>query len=264
MTVLSYPDGKELNWDAIAKDPHRVTKMVRWDKLSKYGHVVRGSLFFIAALDEMNVKAIKKFSAGVTIIQTAYNNSVDASEGTHDWDDCIDWEIPGVSALDAQHFARFECGMADWARFPWQGFPLHNHGFFLPPGGHVFPFKVGYYIDGGRSLGLSGYSSQIDDYWHEAYGLKDLHYQSADPTPFPSDQAKMAGIFDLDRYIQKQRELSMEYSEWSKESKAELAGDIADAVARRLLDVESIEIKAGDGSVKKVPVRNGIQRAANK
>lgn len=263
MPVLTYPDAKLINWDALVNDPGRVSKQVRLAKLSKYGHVIRGSLFFIAALDEMDTKAVKKFGIGVSVIQTAYNTGVAASAGTHDWDDCIDWEIPGVSVFDAQHFARFECGMADWGRTPAQGFPLHNHGFFLPPGGHVFPFKVGVFIDGGKSLGVSGYSSQIADYWAEAYGLKDMHYQSADPTPFPSDAAKLAGIFNLNNYIQKQREINMEYSDWSEASKREMAGDVADALAHRLLDVETVVWREDGQPDKNVPIRKSLQRDLN-
>ena len=263
MTVVSYPDGRPLNWDRISEDTNRVSRMVQWSKRSKYGRVVRGSLFFIAALDTMDQKAIKRFGQGVSVIQTAYNTDVEASAGTHDYDNCIDWEIPGVAAFTAQTFARFECGMADWARTPAQGFPLHNHGFFLPPGGYIFPFKVGKYIDGGKSLGLSGYSSQLTDYWNEAYGLAGMHHQSSDPTPFPSDAAKMAGIFNLDRYIQKQKEQEMEYSDWSEASKRELAGDIADAIANRLLDVETVTLKTVDKPDKKIPIRNAIQRTLN-
>lgn len=262
MTVLSYPTAQPLNWDAIAKDPNRVTKMVQWSKRTISGRVVRGSLFFIAALDTMDRKAKARFGSGVDVIQPAYNTGVEASAGTHDWDNCIDWRILGVSALDAQRFARFECGMANWARFPWQGFSEHQHGFFLPPGGKVFPFKVGKYIDGGRSLGLSGYSSQLTDYWNEAYGLKNMHEQSSDPTPFPTDAAKMAGIFNLDRYIQKQREENMEYKDWSKESKQELVSDIAGAVAKRVLDVETVVLR-GPKENKPIPIRSAVQRLLN-
>lgn len=263
MTVVSYPKGEPLNWDVLAKDPRRVTRMVQWDQKSITGKDVRGSLFFICALDEMNTKALKKFGRGVSIIQPAYNQGVPASQGTHDFDDCIDWTIVGISGADCQYFARFECGMADWYRTPAQGFTPHQHGFFLPPGGRVFPFPVGKYIDGGRSLGMSGYTSQLADYWVEAYGLKDMHYQSADPTPFPSDAAKLAGIFNLDRYIQKQRELDMEYKDWSQQSKNELIGDLSDALAHRLLDVETVILRKPGDKDKKIPVRSALQRDLN-
>lgn len=265
MTVLTYPGGQPLDWDVIARMPERSKLTVQWSKRSIYNEVVRGCLFFVAALDQMDQKAQARFGNGVEVIQPTFNDDVRASAGTHDRDFCIDWRIPGVDAGVAQHFARFECGMATWARYPWQGFTLHNHGFFLPPGGHEFPVGVGAYIDGGASTGRSGYSSQLEDYWNNAYGLAGMHGVGSDPTPFPTNAAKMAGIFNLERYIQKQRENTMEYKDWSKQSKQELAGDIAAAVAGRLLDVEKITNKDANNNVlAPISVRAAIQRILNK
>lgn len=264
MTVLTYPEGKPVNWVAIARDPNRVTKMVQWHKRSLSGKLVRGSLFFIAALDEMNTKALAKFDTGVDIIQPAYNTGVSASEGTHDFDNCIDWRIAGVSDLVAQRFARFECGMADWARTRAQGFSPHNHGFFLPPGGKIFPFKVGKYVDGGRSLGLSGYSSQLDDYWRDALGLKNNHHSGSDRTAFPTYKQKMDGIFDLDRYIQRQLEKEMEFKDWSKESKDECADLVAKKVMEKLDETKLIDRKDdNDVVVGRDTVPSAIQRLLN-
>lgn len=265
MTVLSYPDGKPLNWDAIAKDPDRVSKMVQWSKRSNSGKVVRGSLFFIAALDTMDQKAQARFGAGVNIIQTAWNTGVDASEGTHDYDAVIDWEIPGIYTLEAQSFGRFYCGMATWARTPAQGFPWHNHGFFLPPGGHVFPTKVGKYIDGGKSLGISGFSSQIADYWVNALGLEGQHAPGSDPTPFPSKTEKMAGIFDLDRYIQKQREATMEFKDWSPESQQMCAKMTAAEVIKQLDTVRIVERKDPKNVlIDRISLVSAVQRILNR
>lgn len=263
MSVLTYPEAKPLNWHAIAKRPDRAKVMVRWSKLSMYGKVVRGSLFFIAALDEMDKKAIARFGSGVRVIQTAYNTGVSASEGTHDYDYCIDWDIPGVSGPTAQRFARFECGMADWYRTRAQGFPYHQHGFFLPPGGRVFPTRVGLYIDGGRSQGKSGYSSQLQDYWNNAYGLSGLHYPGSDPSPFPSTIAKQNGIFKLDRYIQLQREKDMEYKDWSDQSKNQLKDAVVDEFERRLKEKPLIEMRKPGKKPKGISVLSAIQRLVN-
>lgn len=268
MTVLSLR-GNPLNWAEIARMPevNRVKMQVMWSERDQSGDIIHDCLFSIAQLDWMNAKAIKDFGAPMDVIQPMNNKGVEMSKGTHDHGFCRDYWIKGLvrtesQGLVIQHWARFQCGCADWLRTPAQGFTYHVHGFPLPPGGHLFPVAVGEYVDGGVSQkGWAFTSSQIDDYWRNTYGLKGQHNSGADPTPFPTVAQKKAGIFDLDRYITNQLEETMEYKDWSPDSKRQFLDDIA----QRLLDVETVVLKKGPGPAdnEKIPIRNVLQRQVN-
>jgi hypothetical protein len=259
MSVLTYPEGKPIDWF----NPPKATTRVMWDRKSQSGQDVTGSLFAIAALDSMSAKAQKKYGVPVTIIQPAYNTGVAASAGTHDRDFCMDWWIAGVDGLEQQRFARFENGWCDWFRQPWQGFSYHQHGFPMPPGGHKFPTKVGIYVDGGISTeGRLVTSSQLDDYWDEAYGLKDRHYQSADPTPFPTDEQKLKAIFNLDRYITKQQEEDMSYEKWTEEGKKAYWDDFENVFMQRLHLTLKKDPRGAAGD-KEIPMENALERLLN-
>jgi hypothetical protein len=163
-----------------------------------YGHQVTGSLRTIAHLDWMSERAVKTFGQRIVIIQTAFNSSIAASKGTHDWDACMDWYIPGVPWYRTQRFGRVH-GDACYYRKP-PLFPNHIHGFTLPVG-RRFNTRVGVYIDGGVSLyGHPVASSQLDDYYNHRNALAD---HSHDPSWFPKNID--ATVFNLSLFLHNKR-----------------------------------------------------------
>lgn len=203
MTVLTLA-GKPINWDK----PPKPTTRVMWSQKTTGGKMVTGSLRSIAHLDRLNYLSLKKFGVGIVVYQSAYNTTVAASAGTHDYDACFDIWIPGVDGYIAQRFVRANGG-GGYFRTPAQGFTPHIHYFCLPPreGTDVSDdyrsggFKVGKYVDGGWSLyGRRLFSSQIEDYYEHRNALSG---HAHDPTWFPPNIA--ATIFDLGAYIERQR-----------------------------------------------------------
>jgi hypothetical protein len=265
MTVLSL-SGKPLDWRKVVKLPasEQVELPVVWSEKTSRGRNIYDCLFSIAQLDWMNQRAIEQFGAPLDIIQPMNNKGVKASEGTHDFGFCRDYWIKGVSlnrtnGLRIQRWARFECGCADWLRTPEQGFSYHIHGFALPPGGRVFPVKVGEYVDGGVSLSGQKYtSSQLEDYWKNALGLKGQHDPHDDPTPFPTSAQKMAGIFDLDKYIRNEMEKDMlSPKEWDKEDWAAVKNFLETEPMIDIRDPKTKKVK------KTISITNAIQSIAN-
>jgi hypothetical protein len=186
--------------------PPPATALVKWAKKDLTGRTVKGSLRHICHLNQLNNLALTKFGAGIEIIQPAFTTGVAASVGTHDFDMVVDLHIPGVGWWEQQRFCRAN-GLGCWYRHP-PAFGNHIHGFTLPPReGHnisddfkVAGFKVGRYIDGGWSThGAQITSSQLADYYHHAYGLKNEHQPNSDTSWFPPGIA--ATIFDLAAYI---------------------------------------------------------------
>jgi hypothetical protein len=186
--------------------PPLSTALVKWAKKDLKGRAVKGSLRHICHLNQLNNLAVTKFGTGIEIIQPAFNTGVAASVGTHDFDMVVDLHIPGVGWWDQQRFFRAN-GLGSWYRHP-PAFGNHIHGFTLPPReGHnvsddfkVAGFKVGKYIDGGWSTHHAQItSSQIADYYHHAFGLKNEHKPNSDTSWFPPDIPTT--IFDLSAYI---------------------------------------------------------------
>lgn len=193
MTVLGL-HGHELNW----KQPQDPRRMVLWEHESMYGHQVKGSLRTIAHLDWMSARAEKRFGSRIVVIQPPFNTTVAASAGTHDFDACIDWYIPGVPWYTLQRFGRVH-GHGCYYRKP-PLFPNHIHGFTLPVG-RRFKTKVGVYIDGGLSLyGHQVASSQLSDYYKHLDALAD---HSHDPSWFPKNID--GTIFNLATYLHNKR-----------------------------------------------------------
>lgn len=173
-----------------------------------------------AHLDYTKEQLKKRFPFAVlVIIQGCYNRGVGASEGTHDYDCCLDIRILNMDWLTAQAFLR-SCGWAAWVRWPWQGFDIHIHMISL--GFAKYGLIVGKYVDGGWSLfGRKVTSSQVEDYYNHAYGLEGMHEPGSDKTWYPKDIN--ATIFDYEEYM-------MEYKDWSRESKDEFVADVTKAV----------------------------------
>jgi hypothetical protein len=175
-----------------------------------YGGTVKGSIRHIAHLDRLNNLSKRRFGREIVVIQSAFSTGVEASKGTHDYDMVADLYIPGVNWWAQQRFFRRN-GFACWYRPTTPGlWSNHIHGFTLPH--HLGRarnndfiqrgFKVGVYIDGGVSLfGRKITSSQLHDYFAEAFGLKDRHTPGSDKSWFPDD--KEATVFDLGAYVRR-------------------------------------------------------------
>jgi len=199
---------QKMNGGKIAwKNPPRPNVRCRWSKRDTSGRLVTGSFRHIAHLNRLNNLAVKKgWKSGIVIIQPAYNKTVAASAGTHDFDACVDLYIPGVDWWKQQAFLRAN-GLGCWYRHP-PSFPYHIHGMTIPPqSGQVRAddfrdggFKVGLYVDGGYSqYGSLRSSSQLTDYYNHAFGLSGQHDKNSDHSWFP-DNIK-GTIFNLGKYV---------------------------------------------------------------
>lgn len=202
MPVLTLA-GKPIDW---AKPPAPTTK-VKWSKKDKSGRTVTGSFRHICHIEYTDQQARKEFGVGISIFQPAYTKGYKPSAGTHDYDACIDFEIPGVGWLKQQGFARRH-GWGGWWRKP-PKFINHIHAFTLPPQEGVdrsddfaiAGFTVGKYIDGGWSLyGRLVASAQLLSYYAHRTGLVG---NAKDSTWYPPDIKKT--IFDLTAFIRAQR-----------------------------------------------------------
>jgi hypothetical protein len=196
--------GAPINW---LKPPAPTTR-VKWSRPGKYGQQVTGSFRHICHLEYLDQQAIKEFGEHIVIVQTAYHKGYGPSAGTHDYDACVDIEIPEVPWVEQQRFVRRH-GSGGWYRTPEQGFVRHVHCFTLPPAEGVdrsddyaiAGFKVGRFIDGGWSLhGRKDAAAQIEAYYGHRDGLKS---NKRDTSWFPPDIE--ATIFDLPAFIRAQR-----------------------------------------------------------
>jgi hypothetical protein len=173
-------------------------------ELITYSQPSTGFGFFIctrrtaAHLDWTKQQLAKRHPGAIlVIIQGCYNRAVAASEGTHDFDACLDIRIVGLDWPTAQGFIR-SCGWGGWWRRPSQG-PWDDHIHMISLGFTPYPIKVGKYVDGGVSLtGTKFTSSQVEDYFNEAWGMSGMHEPGSDPSWFPED--KIATIFDYEKW----------------------------------------------------------------
>ena len=219
-------------------------------------HTVAGTTFLscdrTAAHLSWTVAELKRVHpfARLLIIQPCYNTGVSASAGTHDYDAVFDVKIDGLGWWDAQLFLR-RCGWAAWFRHDglWASPKAwHIHMASIPEGLDNTPtpleigkayaaagIKVGRYIDGGYTTGGSiTTSSQVDDYFAHAIGLKGQHQAGADKSRFPGDIA--ATIY---RY----QEDEVPYQDWPQADKDALAADVAAALRKELF--QTIDPKTG-------------------
>lgn len=202
-SIRTWTLGRRINWSK----PPEATTIVRW---LHRGKTYKMSFRTACAMARLNNLARHKYGTELVIIQGCFNSTVAASEGTHDFDAVFDLYIPGVDWWEQQRFFRAN-GFACWYRHP-PTFGHHIHGFVLPPREgssfsddfKVFGFKVGKYVDGGWStFGRLITSSQIDDYYNEAFGLSEQHTRGSDKTWFPDDKA--ATIFDHEAFIERRQ-----------------------------------------------------------
>lgn len=188
---LLWLNGKPIRWKRDEYDP---TELVLWSRKTTGGKPIKGSLRTIAHLDRLNRLAVRRYGTQIQILQAPYNTTVPASAGTHDYDACVDWYIPGVGWWEQQRFGRAN-GHGCWYRHP-PTFGNHIHGFTIPPqSGKVRAddfadggFKVGKYVPG-----------QLHDYYQHALGLAGQHQPGSDRSWFPANIRST--IFNLDAYI---------------------------------------------------------------
>lgn len=161
----------------------RPTDKVLWGKTTSGERAIMGRRT-AAHLDWTILRLKKKYpNARLEVIQSAYNDDVPQSAGTHDKDAALDVRIVGLGWWAAQWFLRM-CGWAAWFRRP-PSFSEHIHMISLGyPGGDDF---VGIYVPG-----------QVDDYYRHALGLKGQHDSGSDTSPFPRDIDSK--IFDFARF----------------------------------------------------------------
>lgn len=192
-------NGRKVNFARLAKIDYDPTVRVKWSQKTLYGQTVTGSLRTICHFDRLYTLSLKRFGEPFTVIQPPYNTTVAASAGTHDFDACIDWYIPGIGYWAAQRWGRAN-GLAGWYRSTNTIWSNHLHGFTLPPSpkgdtNHwddfgAAGFKVGVYVPG-----------QLVDYYNHAYGLSGQHEPGSDGSWFPPNIKST--IFDLDQFIER-------------------------------------------------------------
>lgn len=204
--VVTHLNGTPIDWER----PPRDTLMVKWSKRTISGKEIRGSFRSICHLDRLNRLAYRRWGVGIQVIQSAWNTTVAASKGTHDYDSVFDVWIPGVDPWVQQRFFRRN-GLGGWMRKP-PLFGWHYHGFTLPvrEGKNVNDdwklqgFKVGIYVDGGYSItGSLVTSSQIEDYYNRAFGLANQHAPNSDKSWHPSRTGGgiPATVFNLQSFV---------------------------------------------------------------
>lgn len=194
---VKYLNGKAINW----LRPPKPNTIVMWSKKTTGGKVVKGTFRHICHLNRLNNLAIARYGVGIEIIQSAYNTTVAASAGTHDYDAVVDLYIPGVGWWEQQRFFRAN-GLGCWYRHP-PKFGNHVHGFTLPvPEGNyrgddfaMQGTKVGVYVPG-----------QLEDYYKHAFGLYGLHTPGSDKSWFPKNIE--ATVFDLEKYVARRASLA--------------------------------------------------------
>jgi len=152
-------------------------RKVKWSKLSIYSHTVYGSLRSIAHLDDTSKKSDKHFGHEVEIIQGAYNTTIAASAGTHDYDACYDVFIPMQDWSESQRFLRSQ-GWAAWWRYP----PIMTNHIHMVSLGYTT--RVGTYVPG-----------QVSDYYAHRDGMAG---HAPDNTWHPENIRET--IFDYDKW----------------------------------------------------------------
>lgn len=188
--------------------------------------------------------------ARIHVMQACNNKGVRLSAGTHDYDAVFDISCSGITWEELQRFCRAH-GWAAWWR--------HTGSWSSPSSFHVHMIslaavkagcKVGKYIDGGRSLGTPGNSSQVADYYNHALGLAGQHDSGDDHTWHPANID--ATVFDYKAWLKKQED-DMPYQDWPKADKQALVDDVVSGI---------LNAKVGPAD-DLTPVRLALYRASN-
>lgn len=263
MEILTFPGLNPINWN----NPPDADKRVASTLICGNGDRFTGSFRTVAHMASMMDDLDREHpSCTLHVIQPPYNTDNPSSAGSHDKDCASDTVIFGMDFPKAQRWFRskgFDCWWrhtGTWAS-PSQ---WHIHGFPHPLGGQKFATTVGVLLDGGVSqFGHRVSSSQLDDYNHQAFGLENQHVPGSDNSWFPN---KPYPVFNLNAYVRTKQEENMEYKDWSKESKDELAERISRIVANSNRDLLATKVVARNNTndgVTKITVRQAIVRAAN-
>jgi hypothetical protein len=213
------------------------TEKVRWHREDDvYGDPVFGGRRTIAHLEWTDSQARARFpsarNVGIQVLQGGFNTDVPASAGTHDYDGCVDFFIPGVGWWDQQWFFRTH-GWGCWYRYP-PSFGSHIHGISLGCKG-----RMGVYVPG-----------QIGDYYGHRTGLAG---HAHDPSKYPSSIPRT--IFNYSHWIKETDEMA-NYSDWPAADKKALAEDVVKALL-------ATDLYPGDDK-RDVTVAQALKRAAEK
>lgn len=188
-----------LNLDGTpVKDFSNPDRKVMWSKRDIWGGRVYGSLRSIAHLDQTSKRSVKRFGQEIEVIQGAYNDDVDASAGTHDYDAVFDIFIPNVDWWLMQRWLRWQ-GWAAWYRYP-PTFGRHIHMISLG-----YQTRVGEFVPG-----------QVYDYYHKRNGLAGHAY---DGTARPDDiDATIFHFAEWEREMREHMELTEDNKQWFRET----------------------------------------------
>lgn len=215
-TILNLDGSPVRNFD----NPDR---KVMWSKRDIWGDRVYGSLRTIAHLDQTSKRAVRRWGHEIEVIQGAYNDDIEQSAGTHDYDAVLDVFIPNIAWWTQQRWLRYQ-GWAAWYRYP-PTFGYHIHMISLG-----YSTRVGIYVPG-----------QVDDYYAHRDGLATHYYDGSD---HPDNIAST--IFHFAEWEREMREnMPLDADDMTKVREAmtnivqrelsEAIADIARAVATEML-----------------------------
>lgn len=217
---------------ARTSDP---TQLVTYTQTTSSGRTFRCSRRTAAHLDYTKKRLAQLHpGARLVIIQGCYNQGVELSKFTHDYDAVLDVMIIGLDWWAAQAFLRAH-GWAAWYR--------HTGSWASPSRWHIHMVSLGYVTRVGIYV-----PGQVDDYYRHTYGLKGQHNTDLDKSWFPGDvgpnppvgtpaewaAAIDATIFDFALW-ERELEEDMSWRDWPKEEQLEAAQAIAAETVKQLL-----------------------------
>ena len=192
---------------------------IRYRSDGMYGQAIYMGRRTAAHLDWTRERLAAEYPGhDIVIIQGAFNTSVSASAGTHDYDACLDVYIPGWSFTDMQAFLRRKLWGAFYRYPPLFGY--HIHMISLGYG----TARVGTYIPG-----------QVSDYYSHRTGLVG-HYSDSSWHPDPIT------VFDYPAYERGRLEADMPTTEELLSAKLGKNATVRDALLAALDTKEALAI----------------------
>lgn len=212
------------------------TQLITYSQTTASGRTFRCSRRTAAHLDYTK-KRLEQLHPGarLVIIQGCYNQGVELSKGTHDYDAVLDVMIVGLDWWAAQQFLR-ACGWAAWYR--------HTGAWASSSSWHIHMVSLGYVARVGIYV-----PGQVDDYYRHTFGLKDQHNTDLDKSWFPGDDGPApwlvgtpeqwraaidATIFDFALW-ERELEDNMPFTDWPKTDQTAMATAVAGEVVKQLL-----------------------------
>lgn len=191
-----------VNGVTFTGDPCRVVETTFNGRYVKAGEATMAHLF------DTDEWMRRKHGCWVYVIQSAYNTSVPASAGTHDYDKSLDVLVISKRGrrkwATGQRWLR-QRGWADWWR--------HTGSWYRPSSWHHHMVSLTWLIDHCK-VGIF-VPGQISDYCAEP-PRNGLSGHPVDPTWHPENIRST--IFNFDRWYRKQVE-DMGYADWSQQDK---------------------------------------------